>query len=420
MHPFSEVLPLTPTPADLVDFGAGSMVYGRLDTWLGSGILLPGEHVVGIPLLLLGLGLWGAAAAWRDSAAADGAWWQAMGAALAVSLLLCIRVGPVSLWWLVYSAVPGAAAVRVVTRFLLFLTLPTTLLAMHVLARRPLAGSRGVLALLAVMLIIEQANGQAQAGLPRARELAFLRRLPPVPAACRVFFVAGPRPEHPDDPSLIVNIDAMLVAELVHRPTLNGHASFLPKDFHLGFDAADYRARVVATALGLGLDKGLCSLALVQLGWAPIGIRQVTPPIDAAVDLGDTGDAAGYLGQGWSGAEPQGRWTDGATADLVFDSPARGQDLILTLVASGFAPGGAASPVSVSANGREVAQWRPAAAPQALAALIPASLAAPDGHIRLRLLIAQPTSPLEAKLGLDARKLGLFVHSFTLHKAGGA
>ncbi len=418
MHPFSDVLPLTPTPADLVNFGPGSVVYGKFDTWLG-GMLPPGEHVVGIPLLLLGLGLWAAAAAWRDDTAADRAWWQAMAAALAVSLLLCIRVGPVSPWWLVYSAVPGAAAIRVVTRFLLFLMLPTTLLAMHVLGRRPMPGSRGVLALLALMLIIEEANGQTQAGLPRIRELAFLRRLPPVPAACRVFFVAGPRPEHSLYPSLTVNIDAMLVAELVHRPTLNGHASFLPKDFHLDFgDAAAYRAQVVATALGLGLDEGLCSLDLVHLSWTPI--LQITPPIDAAVDLGGTGDAAaGYLGPGWSGAEPQGRWTDGSTADLVFASPARGQDLTLTLAASGFAPGKAASPVSVSVNGREVAQWQPTAAPQALTALIPASLVTLGGHVHLQLLIAQPVSPLEAKLGQDARKLGLFVHSFTLRKADG-
>lgn len=421
MHPFSEVLPLLPTPMDLVNYGAGSLIYGRLDTWLGDSILLPGEHTVGIPLLLLGLGLWGAAAAWRDDTAADRHWWQAMAAALAVSLLLCLRVGPVAPWWLVYSAVPGAAAVRAVTRFLLFLTLPTTLLAMHVLGRRPMAGSRGVLALLALMLVIEEANGQTQAALPRTRELAFLRRLPPVPAACRVFFVAGPRPEHPQCPSFTVNIDAMLVAELVHRPTLNGHASFLPKDFHMGFtDAADYRRQVVATALEAGLDEGLCSLDLVRLSWTPMEIPQLTPPIDAAVDLGGTGDAAaGYLGAGWSGAEPQGRWTDGAAADLVFASPARGQDLTLALVASGFAPGGAASPVTVLANGQAVARWRPTAAQQTLAALIPASLATPDGHIRLRLVIARPASPLEARLGSDARKLGLFVHSFTLHKAGG-
>ncbi len=422
MHPFAQAAIFVPAPLDLLNVGRHNVLLGPANLWLNQafrpGAALEGEWATGFPWIMLGLSLAGAVAAWLARPAPGRLFWRAVGAAFAVSLALCVGVNGHSLWRAVYAAVPGAAAVRVICRYLLFLGFPSTLLGAYALSRRRWPAAAAIP--LSLLLLGEEITTQPQNSLNRTEEMAFLAAIPPPPPSCKAFAVVQPREPGVMEAAaymlpLVPNTDGMMLAEWLHLPTLNGHASFLPAHFGLGFAAGPFfHRRVSRYVADRGLGPSVCGLDLQHRSWeaAPLAAEPalgLNP--GAAVEMGGSeAGAGGYLLRGWGAAEETGRWTIGMQADMAFTVPGAPGPLRLEVVASALALGGPPSPVTVLADGLPIAVWRPAGPLETLTADLPEAA----GTMRLEFVIADPRRPRDVSPSPDDRALGLFVHSFRL------
>jgi hypothetical protein len=427
-HSLSTVMAFVPTPFDLVNTGRRNVLYGGLNQWLVREWVpdgqLQGEHAVGLPWLLLILTVYGAVCAWRS-----GGLWRALAAAVAVSVVLVVQVDGQTLWLVIYRTVPGAGAIRAVTRYVLFLTFPATLLAMFGLAHGAARWSLPLTALICLVLPVEELNLLPRADIPGREEQAFLAAVPPIPKACRAFVLVSGR--RIDDPRItaylapfVGTVDAMLVAEFRHRPTLNGLSSVTPAHMALppppGADGALAMRRYVADR---GLLGDVCGLDLAQMKWLPSPLPAAAMPLGERIPLGAPA-AERYLRQGWSDGEAVGRWTVGPLARLEFTVAARGQDLDFALMAQAMPLGGPPTGVGVRVNGHELPDWAPLPGHHVLHATIPAAWIAADGAVDIDLLIRSPRRPAEIppEPGMaavpDMRELGLLGEWFSLSPAG--
>jgi hypothetical protein len=268
-----------PTPLDVLHVGEANLLFGWLVTLLNEAFR-PGfpawsERMTGLtPTLLL---VFAAALVWLWRGAGGAVdpvrrvWLQAVALATLATWALTLRFGEATGWWLVWSAVPGAKATRVVARYQLVLAIPViglAALALSAWARRlPAAG----VAALAAVLLLEQANGYAPLFLDRPLELARLRSVPPPPAECRAFWVSAARAESRfgeavEDP-YNHNTEAMLVASVLRLPTVNGISTFNPPGWPAGWPGQPgYEAEVEAWAAAHGV-AGLCALDLQRMAW---------------------------------------------------------------------------------------------------------------------------------------------------------
>ncbi len=415
-HQFDEVLGFAPQLWDYVDLGAGNLLWGQLAGaarlslgWTMAGVA---EHVVGWPPVLLATAVAGALTALRRRR-----WfWVALAAATVLAVLLPVAWGSQrwTAWRLVYALVPGASAIRSTTRFALVLTLPVTLLAAYALdtVRAPFA----LLAGLAAVLVLEEVNVTRKAEWPRARYVAELDIAPPPAGQCSRFIVQEPRDPNAPQPSILMNTEAMLVAERVHLPTLNGHASFHPKYEDLSYThEAEYEARMATVAMRAGVTRDLCKLDLRSGDWSRFTMPDAGAPLlGQPYRLTDNAAEGFILGRGWSHPDVEGRWTDGPTAVLLFRNPIPDRPLRLTLRVTGYPP---ASPraATLSYDGLDVATWYPGSQPRAMVAELPPM---PDGVHSVTLRINAPRTPAELGLGPDRRQLGLFVEQAELSDPG--
>ena len=410
-HHFSEVLDLAPRLADMVALGPGNLFWGRMAAGLrgalGWTMAAWGEHIVGWPPVLLATAATGLVLGLRKRDKA----WVAIGLATLVATLLPVvwGAGQWTAWRLVYAVVPGAGAIRSTTRFALVLTVPVALLAAYALDT--LRWPRFVLASLAAMLVFEEVNLTPMAKWPRGRYLAEAA-MPPPPGSCSHFIVKQPRFSAGPEPSILMNVEAMVVAEHLHIPTMNGHASFLPKYQDLSYgDQVEYEGRMATLAMQSGLGRQLCELDLRAGTWAPFRMPEtVAPTIGQAYTIDDAGDTGFIAGHGWANTEPAGRWLDGDTGTFVFRNPLPNKPLRLAIRAAGFPPTGPRE-ATISYEGFEVARWYPGPTARTMVAELPPR---PDALVSVTIHINRPRSPAELGLGPDTRLLGLFVDTVTL------
>lgn len=282
MHPWEMALQHTPTPLDVLHVGEANLLFGWLVASLNAAFRpdFPGwsERMTGLtPLLLL---CFAAACVWlwRGAAGVEPgrrAWLRALAVASVATWALTLRFGDTTGWWLVWSAVPGAKAARVVARYQLVLAIPVialAVLALSVWARRRLPAA--AIGALAALLLLEQANGYAPLFLDRTLELSRLRSVPAPPARCRAFWVSAARAESRfgeavEDP-YNHNTEAMLIASVLRLPTVNGISTFNPPGWPAGWPGQEgYEAGVAAWAERHGLAAGLCALDLRRMAWLP-------------------------------------------------------------------------------------------------------------------------------------------------------
>ena len=422
-HSMAETLYYAPSLLDLLDLGRSNLLFGRLDGWIGDH-LRPGypamsEHSVGFGPIMLALALCGGVIAWRRRRQAPLP--LALALATAAALLLCVHIGPHTLWYGVYHLVPGAGAIRVTARFALLLTLPIAAVAMLPLQRlRP-----ALMIPLALLLLAEELSTQSAAGIDRPAELAFLAAIPPTSDGCRVFFTEG-RSTHriglPIDDIYPHNTDAMLIASLRGLRTINGVSTFNPPDWDLVRPTQPGYLRKISHYLGRHAiaDAEVCGLDLTTNTW------QEGPPAIPPLAVLPTGTAHPFgdslfdqiLDSGWEGSGPVGRWTTGREASMSFALPPDAIGHALKLRFHGLpivGTDGEISPLHLLVNGREIATWQPISGRQDLTATIPRDLTA--GDIELSIVVDQPRSPSEMGTSPDDRRLGFFVLTFRLDPA---
>ena len=251
-----------PDGTTLFNVGTGNLVWGRLPAMLGAARPLPaGEAQFGMPIGLIVAALF--AMLWAVRERCRSGIVLPIGLATMALLALALRwPGDHSAWWFVYSYVPGASAIRVVARLLLFALVGVIVIVIVFLDRAP----RPVwaTAILLAGLLVEQVQTNAPLTLDRDGQRRLLAIGPP-PAACTAFFVVSARPaDYPaqaearaiglawggdgrarDEGKYRHNVDAMVLASYYGRPTINGYSSFNPPDWDLaGPYAPDYLRRV--------------------------------------------------------------------------------------------------------------------------------------------------------------------------------
>ena len=272
-HSYAEAFANTLSLWDLPNSGPGNLLFGGVETWLRGLAGLPtpvwSEQMTGLPPLLLAL--FAGAQIWLWSPKRKHhLLLRVLSAATLTVWLLTLHIGAFSLWAAVYRLIPGAGAIRVVSRYQLFLTLPVVAITLCWLAQARL--TLPLRLVLCGLLLVGEINTAPPLALDRPHELARLRAVPSPPSRCRAFAATAARGETLAgafvDGVYSHNVDAMLIAETIRLPTINGFATFVPPQWNLNNPAQhDYPARVRAYAKAHNIT-GLCGLDLRTLRWS--------------------------------------------------------------------------------------------------------------------------------------------------------
>ncbi len=409
MHSFAALRPYLPSPGDTFRVGPGNLLFGWSDRFFApAGTTASAERIVGWPPVHLACFL-AAAWSWRRRRAM-----RPVLVATGAIYALTLHVGGVSGWWLVYQAVPGGKAIRVVARAWIMLA-AGPVLCVVLLWLRDLGGRKpAAAAVLAALLVAEQlSSGPDVAQLDRLSELRRLDAVLPAPARCRAFTVLSARSDDPEANKTLqtvsANANAMLIAEVAGLPTINGISSFNPPDWNAADPSSrSYLDRMSAYAQAHGVD-GLCGLDLRTRRWHE-DLSRYQPvrlvPTGGLLSLRPNEAGNELLQTGWYAPEIWGRW-GGPRATLRFLP--QGGEGTLRLTAWALAsphPPAQVQRVAVIANGTLAATWTLSATPAEYQVLLPAPDAVRD-PVEVA-FVAQDSARPQGKDGaMDSRVLGL-------------
>jgi MFS family permease len=278
-RPFSEVIPLLPTPIDLFNVGFDNILWGWALRRLVPGLQArPAfwELNKGLsPVVLLGFILALLFIVWTRNAQDDD---QEPGHAYRMRSLVFLCAGGVclmwflllrwddhSLWWVVYRLWPGGGAIRAAYRFNILLMLPVAFVIAYCLDRtichfRRIRCRRGIafIVLISLFMVAEQASGFHRDILSKQSQRAMLSGVAKPPAFCRsmaMLMKTDPYSGWWAPPQ----IDAMLISQRFGIPTVNGYSGWTPEGWDLHLPAAPgYTQRVITWAKEHQIANGLC------------------------------------------------------------------------------------------------------------------------------------------------------------------
>lgn len=277
-HAFWSALTFMLTPGDLFNVGEHNLIWGWVFShWQAALNLNPDnnhELLVGFPpVFLLGTIVMSGWLLLRQRR--QHPLWASLALACLISIMLVVRVGDISLWWLIWQGVPGASGLRAVARYAIFIVLPLCLLWSFVL---PYFARRYSLALclpLVAWLWAEQISLDSNAEVPRYAYLQDMRSAEAPPTQCTQFFVINRRDsdKHIDTATLFGslyphNVAAMFFSEWWNLRTLNGFSTFNPPNWNFAYlPEGSYRYRVRDYVAHHEMENGLCSFDLSALTW---------------------------------------------------------------------------------------------------------------------------------------------------------
>lgn len=249
--------------------------YERLLAVVSPGYTGGGEYYnTGIAPILLFLFAVALVCVIWSKAGKDAVMWRAMAFATVVTWLGVINIGGHSLWYFLYTLFPGAKALNVVGAYQIFLSIPVLMLALKYLSSVQHRLPAGIICLLVGLLVAEELNS-GYITLERNKELAKVALHNSPPQGCKSFYVSGWASQDPAAPLsdstsnfYAHNVSAMLIAEMIRLPTLNGIASFSPKDWDFAYpNWPDYDQRMKRYADNHKLTD-VCRLELNTLEWS--------------------------------------------------------------------------------------------------------------------------------------------------------
>jgi hypothetical protein len=267
----------SPNPIDVINVSPDNIVWGTLYTGVRNSLmpsLIDTELQSGITPLLFILGMLAILFAVRqprgDARIAVIRW---IAIATLLSWLLTIRFGEVSLWRYVKPLLPGSRGIRVVARYQLVVMVPVTILAFWWLDRWRGAKAGTIAALMGVFVVIEQINVTPSVLLRGDEQRKMLADVPPVPGACRSFYVVYARRapydiRQPFDRLYPHNVDAMTIAEERGIPTLNGISTFTPQDWPSSNPSEPGYIAGMRTYARSHQLHGVCALDMTRGGWS--------------------------------------------------------------------------------------------------------------------------------------------------------
>ena len=277
MHSPTEIKEFLLAPSDTLALGGHNLIYNDILSGMQP---KNSEHATGFTPILLVCFLLTTCFAFTKSGAGAKRHLRSVILATLTCWTLAIAIDGYSLWTLVYNLVPGARALRVVSRIQIFLTWPVVTVSMSGLdslcstVQRSRRMTVVVSALVAFYIVVEQVNTLQIPALDRAAQMQWLHLFAPPPSHCQAFFADAARPLDERygkalDDLVGFNIDSMLVAEWLSKPTVNGFATFVPPAWDLlSIDKDDYIGRVRRYSERFGMSASLCGVDLSTGVWS--------------------------------------------------------------------------------------------------------------------------------------------------------
>jgi hypothetical protein len=331
--------------------------------------------------------------------------------ATVVTWLTPLNIGGHSLWYFVFNGIPGAKALRIVSAYYIFLALPIIAIAVRYFSRRrfPTVFASALVAL----LIVEELNVP---GLSLTRNVEMERIAMPhqPPASCRAFYTSGWADQTTlGSPAELYahNVTAMLIAQQLNIPTVNGFASFMAPDWDFAYpERSDYDSRVRSYAFKNNV-QGLCRFDLNDKTWAVVDPKTIRKfPMALPFLEKSTWDGGIAAFSGLSGQEAWGRWSEGKVVQFDFTDPLppkfalhltghaytrnTDKDFVAILHApakgNGLPSGTRQAFALTSEDAERVMQFDN-----------------PSGLHTLSIIVPEPVSPMELGSGTDKRKIGL-------------
>ncbi|HEV2836186.1 MAG TPA: DUF4214 domain-containing protein [Pyrinomonadaceae bacterium] len=189
--------------------------------------------------------------------------------ATSIFIVIGVKVGGHSLWEYIYQYFPAARAIRAVSRYVIFLTLPMSIAFAYGL-QKTLQFAVGRRALTVAVLLVAGFGVFEQFGLPKVNgtgfsttvEEAYLKTMAArLPADCAAFYVApGPNPRHS---TAEYQYDGMMISAFSRVKTLNASSSQFPQgwDFYF-FKNPDYESKVKEWIDSQKITGKVCRLEL--------------------------------------------------------------------------------------------------------------------------------------------------------------
>lgn len=221
----AEIATMLPRPQSYL-LADGSSIWGALSTRFVADVPMRGEHQMFFGLGMLGLAILGVI---RSKARVR---WVALGSVVLL-MLLTLSVHGHSLYLLV-SRLPGVDSIRAVSRIGLVMALPiAVLVALGVDSLRdtspPLRTLGAALALLMISESVATNTIHFDIAEAKAHTAAMAAKLPsPLPQKAVLF-----NPNRSDSAFFVSELDGVILAQEVNRPTLNGYSGNSPP----GYDA---------------------------------------------------------------------------------------------------------------------------------------------------------------------------------------
>ncbi|MGO9742010.1 MAG: hypothetical protein ACLPN5_10950 [Roseiarcus sp.] len=363
---------------------------------------------------------------------------------VAVLYMLEMRYGPVAPWLVIAKVFPGAGGVRVVTRVNLILAIVAACVLASWLERSVASRSRWLAVIVGAVILAEQSSGIDLDRMQTSMVSDYLRGIPSPPSACSSFYVTnlpstslfwpGRRFQEADREWGATDIPAMLVAEHVGIPTVNGHASFIPQGWDLKFTSdSDYAASVYMYALRHNVLPGLCAFDLTTRRWSSLINKPKSPRthpfFGTGIRDGETVSfATGELGvptltDGWSQPEPWGTWGLGTQSTLVIrldDDISFQKGLTLRLTGEAFLPPKQSSKkvdVFVGENSAKLflTTWNFSRDAEEKVVCIPPDKIPANRLLVLQLQADRSFSPANSENSSDERILDVGVSSLSIH-----
>ena len=199
-------------------------------------------------------------------------------------MVLIINVFGKSLWLYVYNYFPGGKALGVISVSLIFLAFPIYIVVVYYISttiKRKL-----ILLPIIALLVIGELNSPPLK-LDRRKEIEMNFTVSPPQITCNSFYVTGWDNQETNpgywewfNNQYAHNVSAMLLSQKLNIPTLNGMASFIPKDYDLvgpngtafSPNSAEYKTRISKYIKDRNLDK-VCLLDLNSKIWSPHSVN---------------------------------------------------------------------------------------------------------------------------------------------------
>lgn len=277
MRPYEVALSNTVPLEGILQVGQGNLLFGdlynKLTTSLSPTYAPNGEYYnTGIAPIIFILFIAGALIAIRRRHQLGGSLiWPAMALASLLTWAFILNIKGHSAWFFLYMLFPGAKALQVVSIYQIFLVIPVISLAIWYLSKVCKSPPKILMAIIISLLILEELN-HAYVSLIRKDELDKSELSNPPPIECSSFFVSG-WAKQPNEGDIILNmyahnVTAMLIAEKISLPTINGMASFNPRDWNFAYpNRPDYAQRINQYISDHRLSN-VCKLDLESKTWS--------------------------------------------------------------------------------------------------------------------------------------------------------